>query len=487
MESNVKASMEEPCIVDRGKTEMKKNVGLLSGTALIVGTMIGSGIFISPKGVLEGTGSVGFSLVIWGACGVLAMLGALSYAELGTSVPQSGGEHAYLMFTFGNGKYRIGTVLAFLYDWIGLFILRPTMFTVMTLSLGTYVVKPFFPTCVEPPQLPVKLFTILAMFLLAALNSFSVKWATYLQNATTFTKLVAIGIITVGGIYNICIGKTDYISEGFQDTREDPSLIAIAFYNGLWAYDGWNNLNFITEELKEPEKNLPRSIMIGIPLTTIAYILCNIGYFAVMSKEEVLISHAVAVTWSDYMLGVVGWIMPIFVVLSCLGSANGCLFSTGRLCFAAARDEHFPSLLSYIQINRLTPMPSIIFTTVISIITLLPGDLSTLIDFYSFCIWVGYGATMTALIVLRFTEPDMKRPYKVPIIIPIFVLLMSIYLTVSPIIQTGRVTFFYAILFIFSGLLVYFPFVYWKVEIPYKNRVYNALQILFQVASTKAD
>ncbi|XP_060593089.1 b(0,+)-type amino acid transporter 1-like [Ruditapes philippinarum] len=464
-----------------GKTEMKKSVGLFSGTALIVGTMIGSGIFISPKGVLEGTGSVAFSLIIWVACGLVSMLGALAYAELGTCVPRSGGEHAYLMYTFGSGKRRFGTVVAFMFDWVGMLIIRPIQFSVMTLSLGTYIAKPFFPNCTDPPLYVVKMFTVLAMLLLAAVNIHSVKLATNLQNVTTVTKLIAICIITLGGLVKICSGDTENITSGFDDTRKDPSLIAIAFYNGLWAYDGWNNLNFITEELKEPEKNLPRSILIGIPLTTIAYFLANVGYFAVMSKEEVLLSHAVAVTWSSYMLGVMSWVMPVFVVLSCLGSANGSLFATGRLCFAAARDNHFPKILSFIQVKRLTPMASILFTVIISMITLIPGDISTLIDFYSFCIWIAYGTTVASLLVLRYTEPKLNRPYKVPLFIPIFVLIMSIYLVVSPIIQTGRITFFYAILFVFSGLFVYIPFIYYNFKVPFLDVFYRRLQILFQL------
>lgn len=466
---------------ETSNVELKKHVGLVSGTALIVGTMIGSGIFISPKGVLEGTGSIGLSLVIWFACGLLSTLGALAYAELGTAIPKSGGEHAYLMYTFGSKTSKIGSIPAFLFDWVGLFLARPTMFTVMAMSLGTYVVKPFFPECNDPPQVPVKMVTILAMLFLASVNMYSVKLATYLQNITTCLKLLALGVITVGGIIKIASGNTQYLAEGFEDTREDPSLIAIAFYNGLWAYDGWNNLNFVTEELQNPEKNLPRSIMIGIPLTTLAYVLANIGYFAVMSKEEVLLSHAVAVTWSEYMLGVVWWLMPLFVVFSCLGSANGCLFASGRLCFAAARDKHFPSFLSFIQVNRLTPMPSILFTSLVAIVLTLLGDLSTLIDFYGFCVWVGYGATIACVLILRYTQPNLRRPYKAPLFIPIIVLLMSLYLVVAPIIQTGRIQFLYAVIFMLSGCFIYIPFVYCKLKIPGLEHVYKWLQILMQV------
>ncbi|XP_045194603.2 b(0,+)-type amino acid transporter 1-like [Mercenaria mercenaria] len=466
------------------KTELKKSVGVVSGVALIVGTMIGSGVFISPKGVLEGTGSIGFSLIIWAFCGLLSTLGALAYAELGTSIPRSGGEHAYLMYIFGERSGKMGKLPAFLFDWMALFILRPTMFTVAMLSMGTYTVKPFFPGCTDVPDLPVKLITIAAMLLLAAINIYSVKLATRLQLITTASKLLAITIIAVGGTYQLCVEKTLEISDIFADTKKDASLISTAFYNSLWAYDGWNNLNFITEEIKSPEKNLPRCIMLGIPLTTFAYLIANVGYFAVLTKPEILASPAVAVTWSNYLLGMMSWIMPIFVILSCFGAANGVLFATGRLCFAAARDKNLPSVLSYIQIKRLTPMPSIMFTVVISIFIVLPGDLSTLIDFYGFSVWVWYCITLAALLVLRKTQPGLHRPYKVPIVIPVIVLIIGLYLTISPIIQTGRITFFYAIMFMLSGVIVYFPFIYYNMHINGKDRIYKALQKLLQIVPT---
>lgn len=472
-------------VYETEKTELKKDVGLLSGVALIVGTMIGSGIFVSPKGVLEGTGSIGFSLIIWIFCGVLSTLGALSYAELGTSIPRSGGEHAYLMYTFAEGSSKIGRLPAFLFDWMGLFILRPTMFTLIMLSMGTYTVKPFFSGCTEVPDVPVKLITIAMMLLLGLINIYSVKFATRLQVFTTVSKLLAITIIAIGGVYQLIAEETLHVSDIFADTKKDAALISTAFYNGLWAYDGWNNLNFITEELKNPEKNLPRCIMLGIPLTSFAYFIANVGFFAVLTKTEILASHAVAVSWSNYLLGVMSWVMPVFVVLSCFGSANGVLFASSRLCFAAARDKNFPEVLSYIQIGRFTPMPSILFTIVISICILLPGDLSTLIDFYAFSVWVWYCVTIISLLVLRKTQPHLHRPYKVPIIIPIIVLIIGLYLTIAPVIQTGRVTFLYAILFMILGVIFYFPFVHYNVHIRKTERIYASLQKLLQVAPTK--
>ncbi|XP_064598775.1 b(0,+)-type amino acid transporter 1-like [Liolophura sinensis] len=396
------------------KGALKKNVGLVSAVALIVGTMIGSGVFISPTGVLKYSGSVGASLIVWAGCGILALLGALTYAELGTCVPLSGGEHAYYMFTYKNMGRNFGQLPAFLYAWVGIFIIRPVMFSVISLSLGTYIVKPFFPDC-EPPIMPIKLITAAAMLIITFVNCYSVKIATQVQNVFTAAKLLAVVIISIGGIYFIAAGNTETISEGFEDTAEDPSLIALAFYNGLWAYDGWNNLNFITEELKDPYKNLPRAIIIGIPLTACCYVLANIGYFGVMSRVEILASPAVAVQWGERVLGVMAWLMPMFVVMSCFGASNGCLFASGRLCYVAGRDGHLPKVVSYIHTTKVTPAPALIFTLITGIIFLIPGDISTLIDFYGFITWIVYGFSALTLLVLRFGRKDLQRPYKVNI------------------------------------------------------------------------
>ncbi|XP_069114453.1 b(0,+)-type amino acid transporter 1-like [Argopecten irradians] len=273
--------------------DLKKNMGLISGTALIVGTMIGSGIFVSPRGVLEGSGSIGMSLVVWTTCGLLSLFGALTYAELGTVIQESGGEHAYLKRTFLPMGW-LGRLPVFMFDWLGVFVLRPSMFAIMALSLGTYATQPWYGHC-QAPEHVIKIVTIMSMALAGIINAMSVNAALMVQNTLTATKLLAATIIIVGGIIKIAQGSTEYLGEGFEDTKEDLSLLAVSFYNGLWAYDGWNNLNLATAELKNPSVNLPRSIMIGIPLTTMVYILVNIGFFSVMSKEEVLQVDAVAV------------------------------------------------------------------------------------------------------------------------------------------------------------------------------------------------
>ncbi|XP_063441810.1 b(0,+)-type amino acid transporter 1-like isoform X1 [Mytilus trossulus] len=463
---------------------MERSLGLVSGTAIIAGTMIGSGIFVSPKGVLEGAGSVGMSLVIWLSCGIISMLGALTYAELGTTIARSGGEHAYLMEAFNpNEKHKcFGRIPAFLFDWISVFIIRPSMFAIMCFTLGTYVTQPFYHDCVPPIYLT-KIFTVLAMVLLCVINCMSIKFAERIQVVMMVVKLLAAAIIVGGGFYSLSQGNTETIASGFEGTGTETSIIVLSFYNGLWAYDGWNNLNFVTEELQNPRKNIPRAICIAIPLVTVVYIVVNIGYFAVLTQAEILESGAVAVEWGKRMLGVMQWVIPVFVVCSCFGSANGSLFSSGRLCYVAAYDGHLPSVLSFLHLRRHTPIPSMIFTLIISALLVVPFDLSSLIGFFSFTAWIFYGLTASTVLVLRYrfkhkTEHDN---YQVPLVVPILVMILSVYLVLVPLIYLPKPEYIHVLIFMAVGLLLYFLLVYKEVKIPCVGFATEFMQKLFLI------
>ncbi|XP_050399175.1 b(0,+)-type amino acid transporter 1 isoform X4 [Patella vulgata] len=316
-------------------------------------------------------------------------------------------------------------------------------------------------------------------------NCSSVKFAARVQVFFTFAKLAALLMIIVGGIVKLGQGNTEYLEDGFEGTAQSASGIALAFYDGLWAYDGWNNLNYVTEELKNPYVNLPRSIIIAIPLVTVCYLLTNISYFSIMSKAELLASDAVAATWGSRVLGVAAIIIPISVACSTFGAANGSCFTGGRLVYAAAREGHLPEILSYVHVTQYTPLPSLLFTSFIALLMIIPGDIFTLIDFFSFTAWLFYGATMLAVIVLRFTKKNEPRPYKVPIFIPVFVLLCSIYLIIGPIVDNPKIEFLYAFLFVISGMIFYVPFVHFKLQLPGMDKFTTFLQLILQVAPSK--
>uniref|UniRef100_A0A3Q3VQG5 b(0,+)-type amino acid transporter 1 n=1 Tax=Mola mola TaxID=94237 RepID=A0A3Q3VQG5_MOLML len=451
--------MEGSSIRERKESQNGSNghsVGLISGVCLIVGTMIGSGIFISPKSVLLYSGAVGPCLIIWTACGVLATLGALCYAELGTMITKSGGEYSYFMEAYG-------PIVAYLYSWTTVMVLKPSSLAIITLSLAEYASTPFYLGC-TPPILVTKCLSAAAILIIVTVNCFSVRLARYVQNFLTASKLFIILVIVVAGAVMLAQGKTENLTNTFDGASSSFGAIGLAFYNGLWAYDGWNQLNFITEELKDPYRNLPRAIVIGIPLVTVCYVLVNVAYFTVMTATDLLLSPAVAITFGDRALYPLSWIVPLFVTFSTFGAANGSCFTAGRVAYVSSREGHMLEILSFISLRRYTPSPALIFNGLLAICYIIPADINSLINYFSFGQWTFYGLAVLAVIVMRYTRKEHHRPVKVPIVIPVLMVLVSCYLVLAPIIDKPAMEYLYCTIFIFSGLIFYYPFVYRKVK-----------------------
>ncbi|KAJ1082870.1 hypothetical protein NDU88_003033 [Pleurodeles waltl] len=456
-------------------TSLQKEVGLIGGISMIVGTVIGSGIFISPKSVLSNVGAVGPCLVIWAFCGVLSTLGALCFAELGTMITKSGGEYPYLLEAFG-------PIPAYLFSWSSLLVIKPSAFAIICLGFAEYVSAPFYPGC-EPPTVAVKCLAAVAILTITIVNALSVKMGSYVQNFFAAAKMIIVIIIIISGIVYLAQGKTQSFENSFEGSKITVGSFSLALYNGLFAYDGWNQLNYITEELRNPYRNLPLSIIIGIPVVTFSYVMINVAYFAVMTPTELLQSPAVAVTFGDRVLYPATWVVPLFVAFSTLGAANGTCFTAGRLVYVAGREGHMLKILSYISVKRLTPAPALVFYGIVAMIYIIPADINTLINYFSFAVWIFYGLAILGLIVMRFTRKELKRPIKIPIFIPVIVVLISIYLVVAPIVGSPAWEYLYCVIFIFSGLIFYFPFVHYKIKWPQKitKPITMYLQMLMEV------
>ncbi|KAG8445695.1 hypothetical protein GDO86_010468 [Hymenochirus boettgeri] len=455
---------------EHGKIRLKRQLGLPSAVSLIVGTMIGSGIFMSPQGVLYYMGSPGASLLIWASCGVLAMMGALSYAELGTVIKESGGDYIYIL-------RNIGPLPAFLFAYTASFVLRPASIAGVSLSFAEYVVATFYQDC-PPPPVVVKCTAAACILVLVTINCLNVKFATTILNTCTAAKLLVLMVIILGGLVLLVNGNTQGLQNAFENTVPGFGPVGVAFYQAHWAYDGWNNLNSVTEELKRPEVNLPRAIMIAVPLVTCVYLLVNISYFIAMTPRELLSSEAVAISWGVKLLGSWTWIISLGVAMSTFGTGNGNFFSGGRVCYVAAREGHLPDTLSMIHVKRLTPSPALIFTAIISLIMIIPSSFNIIVNFSSFATWLFYGTTISGLLYSKIKKPDIPRPYKVPIIIPVIVLIASVYLVLAPIIGSPQMEYLYVILFILSGLIVYIPLIHYK----YSPDLTLHLQLLLEVA-----
>ncbi|KAK3563019.1 hypothetical protein QTP86_013285 [Hemibagrus guttatus] len=439
--------------------------------------MIGSGIFMSPQFVMSNVGSPGASLIIWAVCGLVTLCAALTYAELGTMFRESGGEFIYLLRIYG-------PLPAFFVAYTFTIVLKPAGITAIALSLAQYAVVPFYPGCM-PPTLVVKCIAAVCILVVATINMLSVRFAMAIQVIFLVAKIVGLMVIVIGGIVTMAQNGLEILGNpdtAFEGTTLGISTIGMALYQGLWSFAGWYNLNFVLDEVKKPEVNLPRALMIAIPLVTILYLLVNISYLAVMTPREMMMSNAVAVTWGNKVLGSWGWVMSIAAALSSFGTLNGSFFSGGRICFVAAREGHMPNILSMAHVRRLTPSPALIFTSIIAFIVLIPGDFQGIINFFSFTSWFFYGVTVSGLLYLKIKKSDLPSAYKVPIFIPILVILVAVFLVLAPIIDDPQLEYLYVTLFILSGALIYFPFIHFKLCPHLLDKLTVFLQLFLEVA-----
>lgn len=435
-------------IEDDDVVGLKPKMTLFNGITVIVGSIIGSGIFISPKGVLQHTGSPGMALVVWTLSGIFSMVGAYCYAELGCMIQKTGADYAYIMVTFG-------PFLAFMRLWVECMIVRPCSQTIVALTFSAYIMKPFFPTC-DAPDSSARLLAAVCILVLTFVNCWNVKWATRVQDVFTGAKLLALAGIIITGFVQLCRGQTQYFT--FANTEPDISEIALSFYSGLFAYNGWNYLNFVIEELKDPVRNLPRAIYISITLVTVSYVLANVAFFTTLSPAEVLGSEAVAVTFADHLYGKAAFLIPIFVALSTFGTVNGILFTSARLFYAGALEGQMPEILTMIQVQRMTPAPAVLFMALLSLCYLFSSNIFMLISYVGFATWISIGLAVLCVPWLRWKCPDMERPIKVNLFFPIIYIIATIFITIVPMIaapvETG-----YGCAIIATGIPVYFIFI----------------------------
>ncbi|XP_041716953.1 cystine/glutamate transporter-like [Coregonus clupeaformis] len=390
---------------------LRRTIGLLPAISFIIGTVVGSGIFIAPKGVLMNSGSVGLSLVVWALCGVLSTFGALCYAELGTTFTKSGGHYTYLLET-------LGPLPAFLRLWAEFLFIRPAVASYVSLAFGRYVVEPFFSPC-APPTALIKLVSILGVTFVVAINCWSVTLASRTQVTLTFIKMFALVLIIVPGIMALARGQTENFQNGFEIDTLTLDKLPLAFYSGLYAYGGWFYLNFVTEEVINPNRNIPLAIIFSMVTVTVCYVLVNVAYYTMMTAEELLVSDAVAVTFANRALHGLASVIPLLVAVSCLGALNGGFFGAPRMLFVGAREGHWPVLFSMIHIRRNTPLPAVLLLYPLVVVMVARGEIFQLINFASFSRWLFIAMATMGMLIHRYRFPLHPRPFKVPLAIAV--------------------------------------------------------------------
>ncbi|KPI95265.1 B(0,+)-type amino acid transporter 1 [Papilio xuthus] len=660
--------------------KLRRELGLFSAVNLILGVMIGSGIFVSPSSALEHSGSVGLCLIIWTVSGIISLLGALSFAELGTVLGKSGAEYSYFQEAFGNIHKYWGPLPSFICAWIYVVILRPAEVAIIVMTFAEYAIQPFTPD-LEPnyKDTAIKLTSLAALYcsvrtkdvlsqelrslrersvhickaiesspnevlipnkdktlkyvaglrkeletsnttittdnnlitsqflsemkertedvekhiaftkglihdadteierlqnlvitakevrsspivekkdiqpqhiekakekfhvlkqelrgliyslfpkcsglitevlaelmrarldvnsngyipctaenfpaiellmdanlviVMTYINITSVKLFVKVQNIFGICKVFACLIVIGGGIYEISKGNTYNLSKGFEGSTTSPGGIALALYSGLWAYDGWNSVTVVTEEIINPGVNVPLSISIAVPLITGLYVFMNVAYMTVLSYAEMTSVPAVAVAFGARVLGPAAFLIPLGVAIATFGCAMSVQFGVTRVCYTAARGGHMLEVFSYVNLKRLTPAPAVALQALLTSVFILVGNIRTLIEFASWFLWFFYGLAMVALLVLRRTQADKPRPYRVPTLVPCFVLVVAIFLSILPIVHDPSVKYLMAIGFIVLGVGVYTVFVYYrKTPTAFLRKFTFLTQVLFE-------
>ncbi|XP_025265107.1 large neutral amino acids transporter small subunit 1 isoform X1 [Camponotus floridanus] len=282
-----------------------------------------------------------------------------------------------------------------------------------------------------------------------------------MQNIFMFAKIGALMIIIIAGLIWLCMGHKENFENIFENTNTDPGKIAVAFYSGIFSYSGWNYLNFMTEELRDPYVNLPRAIYISLPLVTLIYVMANIAYLTVITPTAMIASNAIAVTFGNQLLGYMAWIIPVMVAVSAFGGLSVHIMTSSRMCFVGARNGHFPSMLSHINMSRLTPTPALIFLCILSLIMLCTSDIFVLIPYCSIVESFFIMISVAGILWLRYKRPNMERPIKVPLWIPIVFVIICIFLVIVPCYERPY-ELGMGILITITGIPAYFFGVAWK-------------------------
>ncbi|PAA81469.1 hypothetical protein BOX15_Mlig005176g1 [Macrostomum lignano] len=400
--------------------QLQKKITLMNGVSIIVGSIIGSGIFVSPTGIFKEVNSIGASLLVWVLCGVYSFFGAYSYAELGTMIQRSGADYAYFLVAFG-------PFMAFLRMWCEILVMRPCSQTIIALTFAKYILEPFFTGC-QPPIITEKLLAALCLTILTAANCWSIRASTWIQDICTWGKTLALIIIIIAGCVQVGRGKVEFFEEPFADSVMGVGNLVRAFYSGLFAYNGWNYLNCVTGEMKNPQRDLPLAIFISCAIVTVVYVLANAAYFTTVPVAEFVTTPAVAILFAKKISGFLAAVMPIFVSLSTFGGVNGVLLTTSRIFFVAAEEGQMPSFLCMIQQRLLTPLPAVLLVGLISLVYLTIDDIYVLVNYMGFVNWLAIGLSVSIVLYLRVKRPNDPRPVRVPIIFPIVYTMFTVLL-----------------------------------------------------------
>ncbi|XP_040851265.1 solute carrier family 7 member 13 [Ochotona curzoniae] len=457
------------------KIQLKRVFGYYWGTNFLIINMIGAGIFVAPKGVLEYSRmNVGLSLCIWGVCAVLSMVSSLCYAEIGVTFPCSGAHYYFL-------KRCFGSLIAFLKLWTEVFV-GSGVVAGQALLFAEYSIQPFYLSC-PAPKLPKTCLALAMLWTAGILNCRGVKEVSWLQTVSTVLKMAILGLISLGGVLLLLRGKREnvgWLQNAFDAEFPDASQLTEAIFQGYFAYSGGDCLTYVAGELKKPRKTIPKCVLTAVPLVTVVYLLANISFLTVLTPREILSSDAVAITWTDRVFPSLTWVIPFAISASLFSNLLLNIFEASRVTYIASEEGQLPLLFYMLNIHS-SPLLSVLLTVTMASFAIVLTSLIDLINYLYFMISFWSVLAMIGILKLRYQEPDLPRPYKVFSPFILVTMAVSLCLVLIPLAKSPKMHYVYVLLFVFSGLLFYIPFIHFKLRSVWFEKMTCYLQLLFNV------
>ncbi len=421
-------------VVNKGPKALRRNIGLGDAITMVVGVVIGSGIFFKSSSVFANAGTPLLGIIAWILGGVITIASALTITEIATAIPKTGGIFVYL-------KELYGEKWAFLFGWVQSIIYVPGVTAALSIVFVTQAT--FF---IPMSGLQQKAAAIAIIFFIIFINILSTKLGSKVQFVSTIAKLIPIIIIIIFGLLQGRSGGFTAVASTAKSTTGVAGFGA-AILGTLWAYDGWVGISNMSGEMKNPGKDLPKAIIMGLTVIIAVYLLINIAIINIIPVETVIASATPASDAAVVLFGNGGAaLIAAGIMISIFGALNGYLMMGVRIPFAMAQDRLFPASATLGKINKRTetPINAFIFTGALSAIYVLSGSFEVLTNLAMFVVWLFFIMTVAGIFILRSKFQHLPRSYRVPLypIVPLVGIAGGIYIIASTLITDTQYALF---------------------------------------------
>ena len=390
---------------DRWGDRLPRQLGLWSAGAVLVGSTIGGGIFRTPAIIAERVPDPLPMFGVWVLGGLLALCGALTYAELAALFPRSGGVYVYIREGFGR-------LPAFLFGWTELLLIRASALGAIATPFAEYLLRSLgLDPKIEPNASYVHYVAAVAIIVTAGLNYVGVRWSSLILNLTTATKYGALALL-VALAFVVGHGDVGHFTQAAG--TPSPGLFGLALVSVLWAYDGWGDLSFVGGEVKDPERNLPRALILGTAAIIAIYLLVNAAYLYLIPIGLMARSPLVAADAAQLIIGRAGvGLVAVVVMIATFSTLLGSILTSPRIFFAMADDGLLFKRVAQVHPRFHTPSVAIVVTGLLGVVWVLFLNFEQLADQFVVAIFPFYALAAAAVFVLRRRQPDRPRPVRV--------------------------------------------------------------------------